>query len=207
MIYFTADTHFCHSNIIRMCGRPYPDIDAMNTALIENWNSRVTARDEIYILGDLVFRGEGKEANEILGQLRGKKYLIKGNHEKYLDDPKFNAGVFEWVKDYHVFKHEKRLFVLFHYPIFEWAGYYHSSIHLYGHIHNDKERINYMLNRGAVNVGVDVWDYRPVSMAEIMKAADKGRQIETERSGIPGPGELVVSLDTTSRGGVPPELP
>ena len=26
MIYFTADTHFCHANIIRNCDRPFDDV-------------------------------------------------------------------------------------------------------------------------------------------------------------------------------------
>ena len=34
MIYFTADTHFGHANIVRMCERPYPDVDTMNEAMI-----------------------------------------------------------------------------------------------------------------------------------------------------------------------------
>ena len=52
MIYFTADTHFCHSNIINLSNRPFRDIDTMNKQLIQNWNAYVTDRDEIYILGD-----------------------------------------------------------------------------------------------------------------------------------------------------------
>jgi calcineurin-like phosphoesterase family protein len=76
MIYFTADTHFWHSNIIRICGRPFADVETMNNVLIENWNSRATDQDEIYILGDFVFKGKGREANDILKALNGKKYLI-----------------------------------------------------------------------------------------------------------------------------------
>ena len=30
MIYFISDTHFCPANIVKMCERPYPDVEAMN---------------------------------------------------------------------------------------------------------------------------------------------------------------------------------
>ena len=77
MIYFTSDTHFCHSNIITLCKRPFQDLNHMHKLLIKNWNSCVTDKDEIYILGDFVAHGTGKAANEILGKLKGKKFLIK----------------------------------------------------------------------------------------------------------------------------------
>lgn len=35
MIYFTADTHFGHANVVKMCEWPYPDIESMNEAMIE----------------------------------------------------------------------------------------------------------------------------------------------------------------------------
>ena len=57
MIYFTADTHFCHSNIIGSCGRSFEKVGEMNRTLIENRNSYVTARDEVYILGDFLYKG------------------------------------------------------------------------------------------------------------------------------------------------------
>ena len=36
MVYFTADTHFDHANIIRFCNRPFTSVDEMNEALIAN---------------------------------------------------------------------------------------------------------------------------------------------------------------------------
>ena len=66
MIYFTADTHFCHSNIISICERPFMNIIEMNNCLIDNWNSIVTNHDEIYILGDFLYKGTAMEANGIL---------------------------------------------------------------------------------------------------------------------------------------------
>ena len=86
MIYFTADTHFFHSNIINLCDRPFKNVDEMNKVLIRNWNSYITELDEIYILGDFLFKGTGGQANAILNTLNGKKYLIRGNHDKFLND-------------------------------------------------------------------------------------------------------------------------
>ena len=71
MIYFTADTHFGHENVIRFCGRPYTTAAEMDEALIENWNSRVKGNDTVFILGDLFFRSDNAE--EILRCLKGKK--------------------------------------------------------------------------------------------------------------------------------------
>jgi len=173
MIYFTADTHFCHANIIDSCNRPFNDVGEMDQTLIENWNSCVKNRDEIYILGDFLYRGKGKDANAILAKLKGRKYLIKGNHERYLTDPEFKPEAFEWIKDYYVLKHHGIKIVLFHYPLLSWDGSHRGSIHLYGHVHNsglkhpefgEKLRV---LGPNAFNVGVDVNNFYPVSIKKI----------------------------------------
>ena len=52
MIYFTADTHFGHCNVIRFCDRPFASAEEMDEAMIQNWNERVTGNDTVYILGD-----------------------------------------------------------------------------------------------------------------------------------------------------------
>ncbi|MCD8157335.1 MAG: hypothetical protein LUD77_00105 [Clostridiales bacterium] len=73
MVYFTADTHFGHENIIKYCSRPFPDAKAMNEFMIEAWNSRVTGRDTVYILGDMFFRCKAEEVEKILTALNGRK--------------------------------------------------------------------------------------------------------------------------------------
>lgn len=173
MIYFTSALHFCHSNIIGLNNRPFNNVDAMDKQLIQNLNAYVTDRDEIYILGDFMHKGTAEEANRILQKLKGKKYLIRGNHDKFVDDVQFDIDLFEWVKDYHVLNYEKRKFVLFHYPILEWAGYFGDAIHLYGHVHNSSkdpaqsERLSILGNR-AFNVGVDVNNYFPIEIKTII---------------------------------------
>ena len=79
MIYFTADTHFDHANIIRFCNRPFAAVEEMNETLISNWNRKVHGNDTVYILGDMFFRTTDPEP--ILRQLKGKKHLITGNHD------------------------------------------------------------------------------------------------------------------------------
>jgi len=174
MIYFTADTHFCHVGIIKQCNRPFLDAKTMNNKMIHSWNSVVNKNDEIYILGDFMYKGTTRDANEILSRLNGKKYLIKGNHEKYLEDQSFNCKVFEWIKDYYVLNTEGLKIILFHYPILQWDTSHHGSIHLYGHVHNSG--IKYpalgemlkILGPKAINVGVDVNNFYPVSLIEII---------------------------------------
>jgi len=174
MIYFTADTHFSHANIINLCARPFANVEQMNNKLILNWNSCVKNDDEIYVLGDFMFKGNGIDANNLLQRLNGMKYLIKGNHDKYLEDTTFDNDNFVWIKDYHVLNNQKMKFVLFHYPIFEWDGYFGNAIHLYSHVHNcsknpaQQKRLD-LLGKMAVNVGVDMNGFSPVSIEEIVR--------------------------------------
>ena len=177
MIYFTADTHFCHLNVIKLCERPFSTIEEMHDTLIKNWNSVVKKKDEIYILGDFLYKGNGIEANEILKQLNGQKYLIKGNHDQFITEQTFDESHFKWVEDYFVLNYQKKKIVLFHYPIFEWDGYFKDAIHLYGHVHNsanDLEQQNKfkVLGRMAINVGVDVNNFTPISIETILRMTE-----------------------------------
>lgn len=183
MLYFTSDTHFFHRNIIHLCNRPFDSLDAMHEELIARWNTRVTNRDEIYILGDFGFRGTGAESNGILSRLNGRKYLLRGNHDQFLDDPDFDEAQFEWIKDYHSIKYQKRKFVLFHYPIWEWDGYCSGAIHLFGHIHYDRkahaiERERSTNRSFCFSVCSDVCGFAPVSIDEIMAAANDFERFE-----------------------------
>ena len=97
-IFFTADHHFGHANIIKFTERPFTSLEEMNEELIKRWNEKVSTKDEVYHLGDLSL-GNADFTKEVLDRLNGKIYLIKGNHDKStLSYPKR----FEWIKDYHV---------------------------------------------------------------------------------------------------------
>jgi Predicted phosphoesterase or phosphohydrolase len=144
-------------------------MEKMNQALIENWNRTVSAQDEIYILGDVTMKGP-ELAEEALSQLKGHKYLIKGNHDRFVKNENFNNSLFEWIKDYYELSYENNKFILFHYPIEEWNGYFRGTIHLHGHQHNHEnynfENLEKNLKR--FDVGVDANYMRPVSIEDII---------------------------------------
>jgi calcineurin-like phosphoesterase family protein len=176
MIYFTADLHFGHANIIKYCNRPFKSAAEMDSIITSNWNSVVMPDDEVYILGD--FTMESEMAHRYLSRLVGRKYFIKGNHDKFLKDTSTHKH-FEWVKDYHEFACEGQRFVLSHYPIAEWSGFFRGTIHCYGHVHNS-DGSNKRLDRifkgtRAFNVGTDLCDFKPVSIKEIIRRAEKLR--------------------------------
>jgi calcineurin-like phosphoesterase family protein len=178
MIFFTSDHHFFHKRIINQYGRHFNNVEQMNNCLIENWNNCVRADDEVYILGDFLADADGTAANKILNKLKGIKYLIRGNHDKYLEDPSFDANNYKWVKDYFEINNMGKKIILFHYPIFEWNNFFRNSIHLFGHIHNTQvyekqtERFT-ALDKRAINVGVDLHNYTPVSINTILKMIDE----------------------------------
>lgn len=84
-IWFTSDTHFSHANIIRYCERPFRDVNEMNRTLSQNWNSTVDSDDIIVHMGDVTMMSRpDKDAStlKILKNLKGRKVLVYGNHDK-----------------------------------------------------------------------------------------------------------------------------
>ena len=170
MIYFTADLHFYHQNIIRHTQRPFYTVDEMNKCLIRKWNEKVTSEDFVYILGDFTMKG-AEIASTVLYSLKGKKYLIRGNHDSFLDRASFDQSLFVAVEDYMEITYLNTQFILFHYPIINWNNMRRGAVMLHGHQHNQKEyniknRQNGMLR---YDVGVDANDMMPVSAQEIIE--------------------------------------
>lgn len=145
MIRYIADTHFFLERIIsEKGGRPFSSVEEMNNFMIKQWNSVTEENDTVIIIGDFS-SGDGERTNEILKKLKGKKILIKGNHDNlYLNDPIFNRNNFIDILQYGEFDDSGKKALCFHYPIMFYNGQYYKkpeTYMLYGHIHNTQDQV------------------------------------------------------------------
>lgn len=171
MNYYISDLHFGHQNIIRLCNRPFKNVDEMDEKIIQNWNNVVKPEDTVYILGDLCFRNS-KDPYYYLSRLNGHKHLIVGNHDDHTISNKKAAALFDSISDLKTIQDGNDKIVLFHYPITEWNGFFRGALHFYGHIHNNTRNNTYKTISSipnAYNVGVDILDFIPRTKEEVIK--------------------------------------
>ena len=171
--FWTSDTHFGHANIIKYTNRPFSNVDEMNYTLVRNWNERVKTGDNVFHLGDFCFHntkggkeGEGQvhDANFWSSQLRGNKYYLAGNHDRH---NKNNTHVKNIVISY-----KDISFFCTHRP---QDADLRFKVNLVGHVH-DAWLYKIVDDSILINVGVDVWDFRPVSFRDIQKLLAKVRR-------------------------------
>jgi len=168
MIYFTADTHFGHGNIIKYCNRPYATRGIMDAELVANWNSVVRPEDIVYHLGD-VGLCTPEYLLDILYSLNGQICLIKGNHEKAALSP-LCRDRFEWIKDMHTLRNvcvdseanTKVDIVLCHYAMSVWNKSHHGAWHLFGHSHGTHKGVGL-----SFDIGVDCHHFYPLSAEQV----------------------------------------
>lgn len=169
MNFYTSDLHFGHKNIIELESRPFSNIEQMDEYIIRTWNERISDNDNVYILGDFSFYKVSKTM-EIIKRLNGKKHLIKGNHDNFLNKESFDTNLFESISDIKEVKDGDYNIVLCHYPIQVWNGQHHGYLHFYGHVHSNMGTCHPMKYDipNSYNVGLDVRNYKPVTLSEIL---------------------------------------
>jgi calcineurin-like phosphoesterase family protein len=187
--WFTSDTHFGHLNVINYCKRPFTGIEHMNAEMVRLWNETVAPEDTVYFLGDFSL---GKQAVvEILPKLNGIKHLIAGNHDRchpaHAKKEAKIAAMTQWYLEmgFATVQLELKINIaghsvkLHHMPYsgdhteMERYGKYRPKNEgdwlLCGHVHD-----LFKIKGKQINVGVDVWDFKPVSseqIAEIINGA------------------------------------
>lgn len=163
-IFFTADLHIGHHNILKHNpDRPFSqenDCTAHDEYMIDLWKSTVDRKDMIYILGDLTFL-KSDDAKKLLGKLPGNKFLIKGNHDGSL---RAYDNYFQSVVQIHdmVIKPtlcpalpENLYLTLCHYPMLTWNHKPRGSIMLHGHCHGKLDDYNARSTDLRFDVGID----------------------------------------------------
>ena len=189
--YHSSDWHLGHERIIELCDRPFKTVQHMNYSIIERCNDIVTERDTLVLHGDNVM-GTFAENVKLFGLVRaGKIILLPGNHDRLSlahkrSDASRREAAFAfkqvlgdrvrvlidqkpsvWEREINGHK-----VLLSHYP---YAGDYtekdrHVELRpvddglplIHGHVHE-----LWRENGRQLNVGVDVWDFAPVSQHAI----------------------------------------
>jgi calcineurin-like phosphoesterase family protein len=167
MIWFTADHHFFHRNIIRYCRRPFADLKEMHEHMITEWNAVVGKGDTVHHLGDISLGGT-KQTRLILGALNGKKFLYRGSHERSA----IKCGdCFEGIFTCELVSISGQPIFLAHHCHKVWPQSHFNSWHLFAHSHTGLDA--YAASEGKLlDVGVDGHNFRPWSIEEIEEVMD-----------------------------------
>lgn len=180
---YISDLHLGHQNILYGGRGRFECIEAMNEYLIERWNESVDTDDDIWICGDFAYRSQ-INVEYYLKQLKGHKHLILGNHDfKWIKNCNLSK-YFESVNHMEVIKDGKKTITLCHYPLMEWSGSRYAKYSMeegtswlvHGHLHDSKTSDAYYFIKEslpcALNCGVDINDFYPVTFEELLKNND-----------------------------------
>lgn len=148
---------------------PYPvvDVEDMNKTLVLNWNHIVGSTDMIFHLGDFCFGGT-RITEWWESKLNGKIVHVLGNHDLRNGTKGISCGIIRFG-GMNVF--------MCHQPpspetVCSIVGAGNINLILCGHVH---QYWKYHVENGIpiINVGADVWNFRPVSIRSIMKLYDR----------------------------------
>jgi calcineurin-like phosphoesterase family protein len=167
-VFFTSDTHFGDARRIRIDKRPFKTIGEHNSALIARWNAIVGADDDVYHLGDFALTKDAALIEGWLAALNGRKHLIVGNNDS---GAVIESKAWASVAHYAEITLDERLLVLCHYPFRTWHNSTKGALDIHGHSHGRLKELPRQYD-----VGVDVFDFRPVTLAEILASRRRGRK-------------------------------
>ena len=159
-LFFTSDHHFGHGGARGLFKRPFATTAEMDSAMVATWNEVVGPGDEVWHLGDFAVRKSAPRMTALLDALAGTKHLVVGNN-----DGPATTGLPGWasVQHYAELELEGTWLILCHFPLRTWNRIGRGALNLHGHSHG---RLVPLARQ--VDVGVDCWDFRPVSVAEVL---------------------------------------
>lgn len=165
-VFFTADLHLDHHNILRYDGRPFADLVEMREEMKRRWNAVVKPHDTVYVLGDVAFRHNPGVLPWLL-EVNGILHLVPGNHDNVNKLRPFFTEVHPLLIQINACG---RHFLAGHFPLASWMARRGSGwINVHGHCHGNAPRLY-----GRVDVGTMNWAYAPVAVEEVIEAAKIG---------------------------------
>lgn len=181
--YFTSDLHLGSTLINKYAHRPYhSDVEAIDK-LTDGINHTCSKTDVLFHVGDFMLNGHDRHGKEVdtgldysqdayLQMLKCRTVLLAGNHDDgHNAEADCKCVLIDLNQNY-------RRVTVGHVPSDhrDYEGNFGDKqvhVHLCGHVHDawllKYDYANHVLN---INVGVDVWNYKPVRDSEITKILD-----------------------------------
>ncbi|MCL2767525.1 MAG: metallophosphoesterase family protein [Synergistaceae bacterium] len=174
MKYFLSDLHFYDEGLMKYCDRPFSSVEEMHCKIIDNFRNKVGGNGEIYILGDITGKNSMNLTKinymQVLDQMGISNsntpfHLILGNNDKLPAEDYMDMG-FVSVKGIDNIQIGEFKAMLTHDPCMVQQV---NTLALCGHVHTLFDYVyNVQRNTLAINVGIEVRDYTPVSEDEII---------------------------------------
>lgn len=165
---FIGDLHLGHRNMASR--RKFQDEFYHDEFIIDQWNRVVNKKDVTYILGDITM--ETDKHYYRLDALRGRKYVILGNH----DDRRNVPELMRYVDGIAGMINYKGNIILTHCPIHPCELQYRYTYNIHGHVHE-----NYVMrpqpdapnglvrDERYINVSAEVINYTPKLLTELIQ--------------------------------------
>lgn len=182
--FWTSDLHLGHSRIIELSYRPFADLAGMEKTIASRWAAAVGADDIVWVLGGLTIDSQWKHGLGLIAGLPGLKRLITGNHDAaWAGKRDFHRVMSEYLKVFEVVtpfartRVQGRPVMMSHFP---YRGD-HTAVDRYleyrlgdnlvpllcGHVHDAWKMRHSHRGTPMLNVGVDRWDFTPVSDSQV----------------------------------------
>ncbi len=160
-VWFAADFHFGHFNIIRYCSRPFANSQEMDEAICERVNACAKPNDTLYFLGDFCLGGPERVTAYRKRLACRTIHFIEGNHDRTARKLQHLFASWNLLSEIHA---AKQRIVLCHYAMRVWPHHAQGAWHLYGHSHGNLPDEPLALS---LDVGVDTHEFRPWHFDEI----------------------------------------
>lgn len=179
--WITADPHFGHEKIREFSNRPFENIEHMDSVMEENLKACVGANDTLIVVGDLTWNR--KNDNDVRALPGKHKILVRGNHEKpAITESKGWTRACDYLEvKFGMADDTRKAAVICHYPMVSWNGA-RTSFHLHGHTHGCVPPKPTEFG-GRMDVGVDVWNFKPVRLRDVISRLEVLRK---EGFALPG---------------------
>lgn len=188
---YTSDLHIGHVNIMKpdytRRAQTWPTLEEMNVGIVQRWNEVVGINDDVFVIGD-VLMGEKEKSAWMIKGLPGHKHLILGNHDlgkKGAPHPAVAKMGFESIQETLLIEDLGTSLFLRHVPAPEFCldeDPRRAHFHLCGHVHESFTRATWVKDESlpekgmwvadpqgqVINVGVDVSDYRPHTLEQLL---------------------------------------